>query len=120
MSDTNHIGTAYIISPLDEEKEPIELYFVVTEGGLLLHMEKMDKEISKEVVAAELAKLLTGLEKSDGRYNEFIKNPANYKIRMAIVPPLSIEDARIIDSMYRLPKEERQRRISNDLERWAR
>jgi len=120
MTDTNYIGKAFVISPLDEYGEPSELYFVVTEGGLLLHMEKMDKGITNEYVASELSKLLIGLEKADGRYNEFIKNPKHYKIRMAIVPPLTIEDARIIDGMYRMSKEERIRAMSKDMERWAR
>ena len=120
MRDTNYIGKALVISPVDDEVEPTELYFVVTEGGYLLHMEKMEKGITNEYVAEELAKLLIGIEKKDGRYNEFVNNPSKYKIRMAIIPPITVEDARIIDSMYRMTKESRIKNMLNDMERWAR
>jgi len=120
MTDSTYIGNAFIISPLLDDGQPAELYFVVTEGGYLLHMEKMDKDITNEYVASELSKLLIGLEKQDGRYNEFIKNREHYKVRMAIVPPLSIQDARVIDSMYRMNKDKRIEEISKNMERWAR
>lgn len=118
MSD-EYVGKVYIINPIDEEGEIIDLFFVVTEDGLLLHMEKLDKDIPKEVVEAELAKLLFGLDSSRGRYNEFIKNSSNYKIRMAVVPPLSIADARKIDEKYRMSKEERIRAIEKEKELWT-
>lgn len=120
MSSDQYLGTAYIISPKDDDGEILDLYFVVTEGGYLLHMEKMSKDISSSVVEAELAKLLNGLVKSDGRYNEFIKNPKAYHIRMGIVPPLTVEDARKMDEMYRLPKAERIRKMKENMDDWAR
>lgn len=121
MSD-QRVGRVFIISPRDEEGEPMKLFFTVTDGGLLLHMENMSQgEIPKEVVSAEIGKLLNGLDSADGRYNEFIKNSSNYKIRQGIEGiPLTVADARKMDSMYRMSKEERIRAIEKEKELWMR
>lgn len=117
MSD-EYVGKVYVISPIEEETGgPIELYFVVTEGGLLIHMEKMDKDISDSVVQEELAKLLFGLESSSGRYNEFVKNRDKYTIRMAVVPPITLADAREIDKLYKMSKEKRLEAIKKNIEK---
>ena len=120
MSD-EYVGEVYIISPIDEEGEPMELYFTVTQDGYLLHMEKMDEDIPKQVVASEMAKLLNGLESSRGRFNEFVKNPDNYKIKMALGnPAIKVSDAREMDRAYRMTKEERVRAIEKEKEKWLR
>jgi len=118
MND-EYVGEVYIVSPVDEEGEPMELYFTVTQDGYLLHMEKMDVDIPKETVASEMAKLLHGLESSTGRFNEFVKNRNNYKIRMALGNPrIKVSEAREMDSAYRMTKEERIRAIEKEKEKW--
>lgn len=120
MSD-QLVGKVFIVSPIDQEtNEPIELYFAVTEGGYLIHMEKMDSDIPASVVHDELAKLLNGLESTTGRYNEFIKNRNRYVTRMAVVPPLTIADARRIDEKYKMTKEQRMQAFQKEKDLWMR
>lgn len=121
MSSDEYVGEVYIISPVDEEGEPMELYFTVTQGGYLLHFEKMDEDISKETVASEMAKLIHGLESSTGRFNEFVKNRDNYKIHMALAnPTITVSEARAIDEKYKMTKEERIRAIEKEKDKWLR
>lgn len=104
----------YIISPKDAEGEPIDLHFAVTEGGLLIHMQKMDEDIPESVVTDEMGKLLFGLEHEQGRYNEFVKNPDHYKIRMKVVSPFSIAEARQLNEFYYMSTEDRKRKLRED------
>lgn len=110
--------SVYIISPLDKEGEPLDLFFAVTEKGLLLHSEKMDANIPDEVVQDYFGKLLFGMESTDGRYNDFVKHPENYKIRMKVVTDMKPEDARKIDELYHMNAEARRKRLREDLS-WA-
>ena len=113
------VGKVHIIQPVDSDGNALELYFTVTEGGYLLHIENMGK-IKSELVYEELEKLLLGMEHSKGRYNEFIKNPDKYRVMHTVTPNLTVEDAATMDSAYKMTPEQRRDLIRKNPEAWFR
>ena len=118
LTEENRGLPVYIIQPKDASGEPMELYFAVTETGLLIHMQQMDDTLTKEEVNDEMAKLLFGMESVEGRYTEFIKNPDHYVIKMKVVSDFSPEDAKKINELYYMSSEDRRRKLAKDKSAW--
>jgi hypothetical protein len=117
--DDNSGIPVYIVQPKDEEGNPIGLFFAVTENGLLIHMQQMEEEIPKHVVADEMGKMLFGLESSSGKYTEFIKNPDHYEIKMKVVSPFTLAQAKELNSYYYMKSEDRIRKLEKDKAAWT-